>query len=80
MRDKILQRNDEKRKEILKGCIGGKGMGEAHHETHYANGKQVRMVIIWDVVARSKDSAQRKDLKFESGALLSSDKSSCLGG
>ena len=35
------------------------------------------MVLIRDAVARSKDSAQRRDLKFETGALLSSDRSLC---
>ena len=35
------------------------------------------MVFIRDAVARSKDSAQRRDLKFESGVLLSSDRSLC---
>lgn len=44
------------------------------HETHHA-GRQ--MVFIQDAVSRSKDSAQRRDLRFESGALLSSDRSLC---
>lgn len=41
------------------------------------NGEQARMVFVRDAVPRSKDSAQRRDLKFESGALLSSDRSLC---
>jgi len=35
------------------------------------------MISVQDAVARSKDSAQRRGLKFESGALLSSDRSLC---
>lgn len=33
------------------------------------------MVLVQDAAARSKDSAQRRDLRFESGALLGSDRS-----
>lgn len=41
------------------------------------NWGEARMVFIQDAVSGSKDSVQRRDLRFESGALLSSDRSLC---